>query len=377
MQTVNVDLGTRGYSIRIGPGARRVLPELSAAPGGGSPPADPPQIAVITDENVAKLHLEAVLETLRRGLHPRKMLVLTVTPGEASKSLDAAAPLYQALAEARIDRSDLILTLGGGVVGDLGGFIAATWHRGIPFIQVPTTLEAAIDASVGGKTALNLPAGKNLVGVFHQPAGVVIDTAFLATLPQRDFVAGLAESVKHAAIRSEPFLAWHEQHADAVLARDPTMLEELIASNCRIKAEIVARDERESGLRAILNYGHTVGHAIEHLLGYDLRHGECVALGMIVAGELSCRQAGLARAGADRIASLLARFGLPTRLPRRLEPADIVETCRLDKKVRSGALQFVLLRSIGDPLRSASVPESVLADAISAINCEGGGMSAL
>jgi 3-dehydroquinate synthase len=368
VQTVDVDLGTRAYSVWIGPAARLVLSELSAARGRGPAASGPRRIAVITDETVAKLHLEAVLEALRAGVACRETPVLTVAPGEDSKSPEVAAGLYQALAEARIDRSDLIVTLGGGVVGDVGGFVAATWHRGLPLIQVPTTLEAAIDASVGGKTALNLPAGKNLVGVFHQPVGVVIDTDFLATLPQRDFVAGLAESVKHAAISGEALLAWHERHADATLARDPAVLVELIARNCRIKAEVVARDEREFGLRSILNYGHTVGHAIEYLLGYDLRHGECVALGMIVAGELSCRQAGLDPAGAERIKSLIARLGLPTRLPRPVDSAEIAEVCCLDKKARSGALQFVLLQAIGHPLWSVEVAEPDLADATNAVN---------
>lgn len=367
VQTVNVELGNRGYAIRIGAGARELLAQMAAGLPGSTSAPEPRQIVAVTDETVAKLHLQTVLEALRAGKgHPR-VLVLTITPGDASKTLETATSLYDALAEARIDRSALMLTIGGGVVGDLGGFVAATWHRGVPFIQVPTTLEAAVDASVGGKTALNLLAGKNLVGALHQPAGVVIDTDFLASLPQRDFVAGLAESVKHAAISSEPFVAWHERHADALLARDPAAVEELIATNCRIKAAVVAQDERESGLRAILNYGHTVGHAVEHLLGYELRHGECVAVGMRAAGELSCRHAGLDRATANRISSLVARLGLPTHLPQPLAATQIADICRLDKKNRSGAFHFVLLHAIGQPLWSAPIAESDLAAAIDAI----------
>ncbi len=367
MKTLNVELTGGGYRVHIGAGVRGALSSLATAPHRGFPPADKPRITVITDKTVADLHLRAVLDILQSADDSSRPLVLTVDPGEASKTLEVAGSLYQALAQGGIERSDLIVTLGGGVVGDLGGFVAATWHRGIRFIQVPTTLEAAIDAAVGGKAALNLPAGKNLVGVFHQPAGVVIDTDFLNTLPQRDFVAGLAESVKHAAIDGETFLDWHEQQAQSILAREPAVLEELIAWNCRIKAAVVAQDEREHGLRAVLNYGHTVGHAIEHLLGYELRHGECVGLGMIVAGELSCRQAGLARASAGRINSLVARLGLPTRLPRRVDGAGIAATCRLDKKTRAGEVRFVLLEGIGRARPGCSVRETDLVDALAVI----------
>jgi len=367
MKTLNVELTGGGYRVHIGAGVRGALSSLATAPHRGFPPADKPRITVITDKTVADLHLRAVLDILQSADDSSRPLVLTVDPGEASKTLEVAGSLYQALAQGGIERSDLIVTLGGGVVGDLGGFVAATWHRGIRFIQVPTTLEAAIDAAVGGKTALNLAAGKNLVGVFHQPAAVFIDTDFLHTLPQRDFIAGLAESVKHAAIDGEAFLEWQERQAQSILARDPAVLEELIAWNCRIKAAIVAQDEREHGLRAVLNYGHTAGHAIEHLLGYELRHGECVGLGMIVAGELSCRQAGLARARAERITSLIARFGLPTHLPRRVDGAEIAATCRLDKKARAGTVRFVLLEGIGRPRPGYSVCETELVDALKVI----------
>jgi 3-dehydroquinate synthase len=374
MQTVKVELGSRSYVIRIGSGIRSLLAGLLSEHMGDRQAG---HIRVVADETVAKLHLEAIRDALGPDLGGREPLIQTVPAGEASKSLEMAGRLYQWLADGRIDRSDLILVLGGGVVGDLGGFVAGTWHRGVPFVQIPTTLEAAVDASVGGKTGVNLPAGKNLVGVFHQPVTVLIDTDFLATLPQRDFVAGLAESVKHAAIRSEAFLAWQEQHAEGILAREPAVLEELIGRNCRIKAEVVGQDEREAGLRAILNYGHTVGHAVEHLLGYELRHGECIALGMIVAGELSCRQAGLDRASAERIRNLIARLGLPTRPPRAVDPDDVLRACRQDKKNRAGGLRFVLLESIGRPLPSANVGEADIAGAISAIvPSAGGGVSA-
>jgi 3-dehydroquinate synthase len=290
-----------------------------------------------------------------------------VPPGEASKSLDLARRLYDELARQRVERRDIILTFGGGVVGDLGGFVAATWLRGIRFLQIPTTLEAAIDASVGGKTAINHPAGKNLIGAFHQPIGVVVDTDFLATLPQRDFVAGLGESVKHAAISPGDFLDWHEARVEDILARAPGALTELIARNCTIKAAIVSRDEREADLRAILNYGHTIGHALEHHFGYELRHGECVALGMLVANEINCQRGGLDRAVADRIAALIARLSLPTRLPRRVDPAEIARLCQADKKMQGGAVRFVLLAGLGSTVRAANVTDAEIEQALAAI----------
>ena len=349
-------LGTRSYPIHIGPGARAALRLLlQAAP-------EPRRLIVITDNHVADLHLPALLE----ALDPQPA-VLRVSPGEQSKSLAVAGKLYDALADARIERNDFIITFGGGVVGDIGGFVAATWLRGIRFVQVPTTLEAAVDASVGGKTGVNHAAGKNLIGAFHQPSAVVIDTDFLDTLPQRDFLAGLGESVKHALIRDEDFLDWHEAHAEAIVSREPVILAELIARNCRIKADVVSRDEREQGLRVILNYGHTIGHAVEHLLGYELRHGECVALGMIAANELACSRGLLARQTAERVHSLLARLGLPTRLPETVEPRNVAATCRMDKKVRGGTVSFVLIRSPGDAVSVADVAEAEIIAAVSAI----------
>jgi len=241
------------------------------------------------------------------------------------------------------------VTFGGGVAGDLGGFIAATWLRGIDYVQVPTSLEAAIDASIGGKTAINLRDGKNLVGAFHQPVAVLVDTDYLTTLPERELVAGLAESVKHAAIRDADFVTWHEDHAARILAREPDVLAELIQRNCAIKAAVVEQDERESGLRVILNYGHTLGHAFEHLLSYELRHGECVALGILAENEIACVRGSLRRDVANRLHVLLERFGAPTRLPRRLPPAEVLAACESDKKARRGRLRFVLLRALGQP----------------------------
>lgn len=355
-RTVNIVLGDRSYDVIIGLSARTRLPGIL-------PHEDPPcRLVVIADERVANLHLHSLLEHVAPP-----PVVLTVPPGEASKSLDLARQLYDDLARQRIERRDIILTFGGGVVCDLGGFVAATWLRGVRFLQIPTTLEAAIDASVGGKTAVNHPAGKNLIGAFHQPIGVIVDTDFLATLPQRDFVAGLGESVKHAAISPGDFLDWHEAHAEDILACAPGALTELIARNCTIKAAIVSLDEREADLRAILNYGHTIGHALEHHFGYELRHGECVALGMLVVNEINCRRGGLDRSVAGRIAALISRLGLPTRLPRRFEPAGIARLCQADKKVQGGAVRFVLLAGLGSTVRAADITGAEIEQALAII----------
>lgn len=356
MRIVEVPIIGSAYAIHIG----RRLGELFTARIFELP--DVKQLVVITDDHVAKLHLERL-----PPFKPLRTCVLRVPPGESSKTLATVSGLYDKLADARIERRDLILTFGGGVIGDLGGFVAATWLRGIRFVQVPTTLEAAVDASVGGKTGVNHPAGKNLIGAFHQPSAVIIATELLETLPQRDFAAGLAESVKHAAIRDPAFLDWHEQNSAAIKRRDPNTIIELIARNCAIKADVVARDEHEQGLRAILNYGHTIGHAVEHLLDYELRHGECVALGIIAENELARVRGLLDRSVADRIRSLLARFGLPTRLPRPLPAERVIEVTRLDKKVTAGAVNFVLLPELGQPERVADVSDAEIAAALEAI----------
>jgi 3-dehydroquinate synthase len=321
-----------------------------------------PQFAVIADQHVADLHLRTLLGALPAGVR-----AFTFPPGETSKSLPATMGLYDQLAAGRFERSGVIIAFGGGVAGDLAGFIAATWQRGVRFVQVPTTLLAAVDASVGGKTGVNLSAGKNLVGAFHQPIAVIIDTDFLTTLPDRDFRAGLAETVKQAAIRDPGFLVWHEAHAELLAARHPETIETLISRNCALKAEIVALDERESGLRAILNYGHTIGHALEHLLEYELRHGECVALGMLVENEIAARRGELSRVEADRIRALLSRLGLPLQLPRPVAATEVTAACRTDKKVRDQAINFVLLHAIGQPWQTADVTDAEIAAAMAVV----------
>lgn len=356
MSMVTVSLADRSYPIHIGPRACDALQGCITAAGGAS------QVVIIADRAVADLHLARLREVLSET-----PLVITFEPGEASKSLAAVEALCGRLAEGRVDRDAVIVAFGGGVAGDLAGFVAATYLRGVRFIQVPTTLLAAVDASVGGKTGVNLRAGKNLVGAFHQPRAVIIDTDFLQTLSPRDFAAGLAESVKHAAICDPQLLAWHESNVEAVTRRDGDTLATLITRSCEIKAGIVSQDERETGVRAILNHGHTIGHALEHLLEYDLRHGECVALGMIAENEIAGRRGWLAREQAERVRRLLAEFGLPMWVPRAVAPADVLAACRIDKKVRAGAVNFILLREIGRPVRVADVTEEEVGAAVSVI----------
>jgi 3-dehydroquinate synthase len=336
--------------------------------------AAPTSILIVTDDRVGPLHVgqvEASLAatSLRHATH-------VIPAGEASKSLAEAAALYDVLARLRLDRGGLILAVGGGVVSDLAGFVAATWRRGVPFAICPTTLEADIDAAIGGKTAVDIAAGKNLVGAFHQPILVAVDPECLSTLDARDVHAGLAESVKHALVFSEEFLAWHETHADAILALQPDVTTELIRRNIEYKANVVRADPLErTGARMVLNFGHTIGHAIESACGYTLRHGECVALGMLATCRLS-RAMGLADdALVERTMRLLEHFGLPTRMPRRGDPPaakgptrlaqtidtdTIMDRIRNDKKSYGGRVRFVLLECAGRVVVRDDVPEQLV-----------------
>ncbi len=357
MLTVRVNLGPRSYAIEIAPGLIRAIWGRIAAAFCGR------KIIALVDENVLRLHHDA-LACREPQLRVER---ITFPGGEATKSLAAAEQAYRAFARLRIDRQAVLIAIGGGVISDLGGFIAGTWMRGIDFVVVPTTLEAAIDASVGGKSALNLPEGKNLVGVFHQPAGVFVDPELFATLTARDVRAGLAESVKHAAIADAALLAWHERYAERILALDAACVSELIAWNCRIKAAVVEADEREAGRRAILNHGHTVGHALEHVLGYELRHGECVALGMLVENELSVRRGLLSAAEALRIRALLTRLELPTTLPRPIEREEFLRALALDKKSTHDRPNYALLRAIGETCRAADISDDEIWAALAGI----------
>jgi 3-dehydroquinate synthase len=355
LTTVAVPIPGAAYRIHIGPRARRILPKILRELGAG-------RVALIADRHVGALHLIDTLANL-----PESTVVFDFEPGEQSKSLARVSELYDGLMRAGMTRGDLVVTLGGGVASDLGGFVAATWMRGMRFVPIPTTLEAAVDAAVGGKTGVNHPGGKNLVGAFHQPSAVVVDTECLNTLPDREFSAGMAESIKHALIRDADFFDWHERHLDEVMGRDAAATRALIAWNCRIKAEIVVRDERESGLRMILNFGHTIGHAIEHLLQYQWRHGECVSLGLVAAMAISRQRGAITDGEFSRAKALLVRAGLPVCVASALESQDVLDACRRDKKRIGDVMNFVLLSRIGEARRATDVSDDEIRSALQAI----------
>ncbi|MBN1422902.1 MAG: 3-dehydroquinate synthase, partial [Planctomycetes bacterium] len=314
--------------------------------------ADGRRIACIADDRVAALYAPALADEIEKaGLRAD---LVTFPAGEASKSRHEKARIEDLLLSLGFGRDSRILALGGGVTGDLAGFVAATFQRGVPFWQIPTTIVAMVDSSVGGKTAVDVPAGKNLIGAFHQPEEVFIDPALLATLPDRELRAGLVEAVKHALIRDADLFASIEEALDALLepARNADLALGIIRRSIEIKAGVVSQDERESGLRSILNYGHTLGHALELLSRYSMLHGEAVAAGIAFAGRLAVRLGLLPETDADRQERILARLGVPTGT--REDPARILDAFRLDKKARAGTPRFVLLEGIG---RVAGAPE--------------------
>jgi 3-dehydroquinate synthase len=350
-QTVRVELGPRSYDIQLGRGNLAEVGRFLKDRGKVT------HALVITDENVHELHAIPAAESLvAAGLD---IALVAVPPGEASKSIEVAAGLWNGLLELGADRRSVVVAVGGGVVGDLAGFIAATYARGIRFLQVPTTLLAQVDSSVGGKVGIDLPAAKNMVGAFLQPLGVLIDTATLDTLPPREFVAGLGEVAKYGLSLDAEFFAYLQSHTAAILARDHQVLAEVIARCCRLKADVVQEDEREeTGRRAVLNYGHTFGHAVETLTGYDqLLHGEAVAIGMMCAARLAEE---LGRVPSEFVVGqqkLLEAFGLPVRLPK-LDRGKILKTMMHDKKVKHGRLQLVLPDRLGHVELVADVEES-------------------
>jgi 3-dehydroquinate synthase len=319
---------------------------------------------IVSDGNVAPLYAEA----LRAALSPRSVGTHLVAAGESAKSLESAGAVFQALAELGAGRDACLFALGGGVVGDLAGFAAACWMRGIDYVQVPTTLLAMVDSSVGGKTAVNLPQGKNLVGAFHQPRLVLADLDTLETLPEGEYRAGLGEVVKYGALGDAAFFSWLERNAEALLAREQDALAETVQACCRAKAAIVSRDPREQGERALLNFGHSFAHGLESVTGYGtLRHGEAVAIGMALAARLSARLGRSTDADADRLERLLQRFGLATRPPDGVDPAAVLAAMRLDKKNLAGRLRLILWRGVG---RAEIVPD-VAEDGVLAILSSG------
>ena len=316
-------------------------------------------MVIVSDQTVGAIHGPALRQSfITAGLD---FAEYNVPSGERSKSFDTLAQVFDFLARERVARDGCIVALGGGVVSDLAGVGAAMWLRGIPFAICPTTVESCIDACVGGKTAINVPGGKNLVGAFYHPAFVGIDSECLRTLPPRDVRAGLAESVKHALISSEEFLAWHETNVEKILALEPGVMSELIARNLRVKIDVVQRDPLEqTGERMTLNFGHTIGHAIEECRGYSLRHGECVALGIRAACCISQAMGLLHGEIVERANRLLTRFELPAKLDKPAPFDRLMNTLSRDKKTRGKTVQWVLLESIGKTTIRTDVPESLI-----------------
>ena len=352
MRSVDVQLGTRSYRIEVG---RDLLKRLGPACRDLKTGR---RCAVVTDSNTAPLYGEKALESLRAaGFEP---LLLTIPAGEKSKNLNQVSACYDQLASHRIERNSVVIALGGGVVGDLAGFVAATYLRGLDFIQVPTTLLAQVDSSVGGKVGVNLKAGKNLVGAFYQPRLVLCDLTTLDTLPIREMRAGLAEVIKYGIIYDPVLFARIERHLDSILSREPKVLAEVVARCCEIKAEVVAQDEKEGGLRAILNFGHTIGHALEAISAYGkYLHGEAISIGQVGAARLSELQTGLSQGESSRIRELFRRAELPVGV--KLTPTarkKLFEAMRLDKKVADGEVKFVLAEKIGKVGYGLKVPQA-------------------
>jgi 3-dehydroquinate synthase len=358
VRTVSVKLGNRSYAIEIAPGLIDRLGRECARQKLGA------RCAIITDTNVGRRYAKAAFNSLATaGFSPS---LVVVPGGETAKSLKTVQTGYDLLAAHRLERKSFIVALGGGVVGDLAGFVAATYLRGIAFVQVPTTLLAQVDSSVGGKVGVNLKAGKNLVGAFYQPRLVLCDLNTLKTLPEREYRAGLAEVIKYGIIYDAKLFAQLERDLPKLLRRKPKKLAGVIARCCEIKAEVVGQDETEGGLRAILNFGHTIGHAIENISGYGkYLHGEAIAIGQVVAAKLSCALTGLSEKDADRIQDLFKRAGLPCEIKlNSVQRRKLFGAMKLDKKVSGGEIKFVLAKKIGRVVWGQQVTEAALRQVI-------------
>ena len=356
MKKLVVELGERRYPIYIGEGllarAELLRPHVAGR-----------QVLIVTNDTVAPLYLQKA-QAAFAGLQCHTVVL---PDGEQYKTLEVLNRIFDALLENRCDRRVTLVALGGGVVGDMAGFAAACYQRGVPFIQIPTTLLAQVDSSVGGKTGVNHPLGKNMIGAFHQPNCVLIDTATLNTLPDRELSAGLAEVIKYGLIRDTAFLDWLEKNMDGLLRRDAASLAEAIERSCRNKAEVVAADERERGERALLNLGHTFGHAIETGLGYGAwLHGEAVAAGMCMAAALSARLGWIGAAELTRVETIIKRARLPLRAPAALEPDKMLELMAVDKKAQEGRIRLVLLKAVGKAAVTADYDPSLLREVLAA-----------
>ncbi|SJZ85945.1 3-dehydroquinate synthase [Selenihalanaerobacter shriftii] len=358
MELVGVDLEERSYEIKIGAGLLanlgQSLIDLDIKAG--------TKILIITDKRVNDLYGSEINQRLEETDFEFKIIV--VPEGEKSKSLNMTKVLYDEAVDFGLDRSSLIIAFGGGVIGDLAGFIAATYMRGVPFIQIPTTLLAQVDSSVGGKTAVNHEAGKNLIGAFYQPELVLIDLEVLNTLDQRDVRSGLAEVIKYGVIWDKEFFNYLQANHKEIKELDLDVLAKVIQRSCQIKAEVVAKDEKELGLRAILNYGHTIGHAIEALAGYgEYRHGEAVAIGMISAMELAYKLDMVTKEEVEAQTELINNFGLPTTI-NKLRLDQIISKTKQDKKVKDGEVNFILPNSIGEVEIVSGVKNEVLTEVL-------------
>ncbi len=361
-KTVHVKLGDRSYDITIG----RNLPVGSALRSETGLRA-----MIVSDSNVDSIYGDACARKLRREKIESTRVV--VPAGEKSKNWKQVVSLYDKALEFGLERSSVIVALGGGVVGDLAGFAAATYQRGIRLIQVPTSLLAMVDSSVGGKTGINLPQGKNMVGAFHQPVEVVADLATLDTLPEREYVSALAEVVKYGVISDAAFFRYLEKNAGPLLSRDDKVLREVVARCCEIKADVVGADERDLGLRAILNFGHTMGHAIEAACGYGtMLHGEAVSLGMAYAARLSVRATGLDAGDDGRLLALLSELGLPVSMPGRKAPKwkTVRALMTADKKTKGRVPRFVLAKRLGAVVTGYDVPDEMLAATYTEAICQ-------
>ena len=356
MQTLEVDLGDRSYPIHIGPGLLAQSELLT-------PHIHGRQVMIVTNETVAPLYLEQV----KAACAGYQCDTVILPDGEVFKTLESVNLIFDGLLEARHNRTTTLIALGGGVVGDITGFAAASYQRGVNFIQIPTTLLSQVDSSVGGKTGVNHALGKNMIGAFHQPQCVIADTDTLNTLPERELRAGFAEVIKYGLICDAPFFDWLENNYQAVLNCDTDALIYTLQRSCQSKADVVAKDERESGIRAILNLGHTFGHAIETAQGYgNWLHGEAVAAGMVMAADLSARLGWVSRADAKRSRALVEASGLPALPPQEMTAEQFTELMAVDKKVIDGALRLVLLKGIGEAVVTSNFELSALAETFKA-----------
>ena len=353
LKKLKVELGERSYPIIIGQG---LLGTYDLTPWVAGT-----QVMIVTNETVAPLYLEKAI-----ACFPGKHVdVVTLPDGESYKDWQTLNLIFDRLLEQRHSRKTTLAALGGGVIGDMAGFAAACYQRGVPFIQIPTTLLSQVDSSVGGKTGINHPLGKNMVGAFHQPNIVLIDTDSLVTLPAREVSAGLAEVIKYGLIRDESFLTWLEANIETLIRLEPEALGDAIYRSCLCKAEVVAADEREGGVRAILNLGHTFGHAIETYAGYgNWLHGEAVGTGMLMASDLSLREGMISSLEHERAAALIRRARLPERAPEGMTPDDFMSLMAVDKKNVDGTLRLVLMRALGDAFVTADASKQNLKDTL-------------